>query len=439
MLQKCVAVLVLGFSWVGAGDSQWLEGARGAALWLQQQAQQHEHGTYWAVEEKEPLWALNNLYAGNAGPVLFFAYMYKVTGEETYKVQALDGANFLLATLDKDRDKYPEYNHFSLYTGLAGVAFVLDEVSAITGLPQYGKGAQAIVATLQKEMQVDERGKLPKRFTEYTDIIMGTAGMGLYLLQASERHRSKDALKMALALGDALLAQKVDRDVGAMWLDHPKATYTMPNFSHGTAGIAFFFARLHQETGEQRFLDAAIEGGQHLLSLANEQGLIYHYSTMEKVDYYLGWCHGPPGTSRLYHQLWKQTKDPLWKKEMEQSTAALRTSGLPNARPYGFWNNVGQCCGSAGVTECALTMNHISGDKGWLTLARSMGADVLERATKKAGAYHWVQAEHRKKPELLQAQVGYMQGASGIGIMLLRLHLQEKNQKLALQLPDMAR
>ena len=37
------------------------------------------------------------------------------------------------------------------------------------------------------------------------------------------------------------------------------------------------------------------------------------------------------------------------------------------------------------------------------------------------GGIKWIQAEHRVRPEFLQAQTGLMQGAAGIGLWLLRL------------------
>ncbi|MCZ6836972.1 MAG: lantibiotic modifying-like protein, partial [Planctomycetota bacterium] len=48
----------------------------------------------------------------------------------------------------------------------------------------------------------------------------------------------------------------------------------------------------------------------------------------------------------------------------------------------------------------------------------------------------WIQAEHRSRPELLQAQTGYMQGASGIGLWMLRLDAFETGREFNLRFPD---
>ena len=50
-----------------------------------------------------------------------------------------------------------------------------------------------------------------------------------------------------------------------------------------------------------------------------------------------------------------------------------------------------------------------------------MADNMIERATAEAGGLKWIQAEHRVRPEELEAQVGFMQGAAGIATALLHL------------------
>ena len=61
---------------------------------------------------------------------------------------------------------------------------------------------------------------------------------------------------------------------------------------------------------------------------------------------------------------------------------------------------------------------------------------LLSKATRDRSGMRWVQAEHRVKPELLVAQTGYMQGAAGIGTLLLHLAEFEQGKQPALRLPD---
>ena len=65
-----------------------------------------------------------------------------------------------------------------------------------------------------------------------------------------------------------------------------------------------------------------------------------------------------------------------------------------------------------------------------------MTADLLARATRDTSGTRWVQAEHRVRPEQLVAQTGFMQGAAGIGMWLLRLDGQERGRAPFVRFPD---
>ena len=111
-------------------------------------------------------------------------------------------------------------------------------------------------------------------------------------------------------------------------------------------------------------------------------------------------------------------------------------SGIPERQTPGFWNNVSQCCGHAGVGEFLIALYRISHDEAYRDFAQRMTADLLRRATEDASGISWVQAEHRTRPELLVAQTGYMQGAAGIGTYCLHLEAVERGTDPAIVLPD---
>jgi lantibiotic modifying enzyme len=210
----------------------------------------------------------------------------------------------------------------------------------------------------------------------------------------------------------------------------------MPNFSHGTAGVAYFLARMYQATGEEKFLHGALAGGAYLRSVAAEDGLIFHHEPGGENLFYLGWCHGPAGTGRLYSLLWKITQDSFWYNDLVESAEGIIKSGIPDNFAPGFWNNVGQCCGSAGISEFFLGLHSLFGNKKYLDFAKHIMDDVLERYTVDGEGIKWIQAEHRVKPDLLIAQTGYMQGAAGVGMSLIHYHLMMTEGFLGTQLPD---
>jgi hypothetical protein len=111
-------------------------------------------------------------------------------------------------------------------------------------------------------------------------------------------------------------------------------------------------------------------------------------------------------------------------------------SGIPEAQTPGFWNNVGQCCGSAGVAEFFLSLHQATGRSDFLSFAERITQDLLGRSTREGKDLCWIQAEHRVRPKFLQAQTGYMQGAAGIGMWLLRLDAFHQGRDFSIVFPD---
>jgi hypothetical protein len=110
--------------------------------------------------------------------------------------------------------------------------------------------------------------------------------------------------------------------------------------------------------------------------------------------------------------------------------------GAPVERSPGYWNNISQCCGNAGVGEFFISLHRLWPDRGYLAVARRAADDTLAKGTEENGGLKWVQAEHRVRPELLVAQTGLMQGAAGVGLFFLRLDAISAGRKPFIMMPD---
>jgi lantibiotic modifying enzyme len=272
-----------------------------------------------------------------------------------------------------------------------------------------------------------------------TDMISGSAGIGLTLLYAGDALDLDWTLELAVAAGLRLLELGRVDSGGLKWPMSPEYERLMPNFSHGTAGVCHFLATLYGKTGEAKFLDAAIAGGRYLQSIANTDDggcLVFHHEPGGEDLYYLSWCHGPAGTARFFYRLAEATGDNVWMTWVHRCAHALVDSGIPEHRNPGFWNNVSQCCGDAGVGEFLLALVRRTGDPAYWDFADRIVRSVDERATTDVRGTRWVQAEHRTRPELLVAQTGFMQGAAGICTFLLHMDEFERGKQAAIILPD---
>lgn len=406
-----------------------LDAALAAEHWISASAIRAGRGTVWPADPRDAKTVSYDLYSGAPGVVLFYTELYRSTGDARYRAALLQGADALVAALDSEKES-------GLYTGIAGIGFALAEASKATKSPKLKDAALRCAQLLRERANKTGAGVA---WNDTTDIISGSAGTGLFLLYMAREFGDAASRDTAIQTGLRLIELARPENGGLKWAMDPSFPRLMPNFSHGTAGVAYFLATLYQETKRKEFLDAALAGARYLQSIAETGGdicLIFHNEPEGKSLYYLGWCHGPVGTARLWYRLHQATGDRAWLGWLEKSARAILTSGIPEKQTPGFWNNVSVCCGSAGVAEFFLETYRVTRKPEYLEFSKRVTADLLARATRDAGGMRWVQAEHRVRPELLVAQTGYMQGAAGIGMWLLHLDAFERGKKSWIRLPD---
>ena len=429
------------------GGRPYFDSALKTAEWLRSVAIRTPHGTVWEADPTDTGTVSVNLYGGSSGIILFFLEAYYTTGDTAYLNMAASGADYLLYAVSDTT----AHMGAGLYEGLAGLGFALGETYKAADAKRYLDGLRHCADLICSRASPSGSGAAWLEHvgdTVYftTDIIAGSSGTGLFLLYASHMLHEGRYRDMALKAGRRLLNAGHAAPNGTKWAmdalegdSSPLFKRLMPNFSHGTAGIAYFLARLYEETKQKEFLLAAESGARYLESVARTDSgaaCVFHDEPDNPGLYYLGWCHGPPGTARLFYQLWKVTRDTAWNTWVGRFARAELSSGIPGKRSPGFWNNVSQCCGSAGIAEFFLDIYRATGKKEYIGFSKALTSDILSRATADGIGMRWVQAEHRVMPDLLVAQTGYMQGAAGIGMWLLHLDAYMQGRRQRIVFPD---
>ena len=410
-------------------ERPYLAAAEKAASWIQASEIPSADGLSWPAVPQDRKTVGLDLYSGVPGVVLFLIQASRTTGQTGYLDQARAGADFLMAKADS-------VDTMGLYEGLSGIGFALEETHKSTRDEKYRSGFLKILDRIAS-------GAIPAgggiEWSPTTDIISGGAGTGLLLIYAFHETGDRAWLDLAARAGTRLVELGRPENGGLKWAMDPDFPRLMPNFSHGTAGIAYFLAALYKETGRKEFLDAALAGAKYLLSVAKTDAdscFIFHDEPDNKDLYYLGWCHGPVGTARLFFLLSRVTGDRTWLDWVRKSANGLIRSGLPEQETPGFWNNAGICCGLAGVGEFFLDIYKELGDRTYLDFSKRVASRLLAKAIIEDGRMFWVQAEHRTRPDYVFAQTGYMQGAAGIGTFLLRLALSDRTKPRRIVFPD---
>ncbi|MCW2815568.1 MAG: hypothetical protein JWN84_3023 [Nocardioides sp.] len=196
----------------------------------------------------------------------------------------------------------------------------------------------------------------------------------------------------------------------------------MPNWSHGSAGVAHALADAGATLGRPEWVELARQAAARLVVVADHgTGMRVPHLLPRDPDFpefSLGWCHGPSGTAQVFAALEAAGvaevagESPAhWR---ERCWHAVRTSGIPARLEPGFWDNDGRCCGTAGVGDLAL-------DAGLTDFAVVLGDALVERAVVDGDRACWRFVEHRAEEPLLPPAVGWMQGSAGIAAFLFRL------------------
>lgn len=416
---------------INAG-ADFLAHARSAADWILSVRTSDEFGVFFPPDPEKPaqkvtVTAPETIYSGMAGTVLFLAELAHATGEERYAEAARAGAERLLARWPQltDTKMEPVDVRWSLNMGIAGTGMVLYHVGKLLSEPRFSVALGAIADRIVKAADhADPTGT----WTEYAGIIADSSTI-LYLLNVARLLGRERYRQTARKAGDRLLALARREGNGTLsWRgpQNPSAPGVYyPNFELGTAGVVFTLASLFEETGDGRFLDAAKRGASHLMDIAvtNGTAALVPYALPDHADlFYLGYCHGPAGTTRAFYKLHALTGSRAYLDWTNRLAQGIIASGAPELDSPGLWNTVNQCCGAASHVELFLGLWAAFGNPEHLAFAQRAGRILSSRASNLDGkGSRWYIAWTRVTPAVVNAETGYMIGASGIGSALLHL------------------
>jgi len=400
----------------------------GEAAWAWVVAHVREEDGPWlpevVLDDGEPVEAgedRDSLYAGIGGlaPVLAEIGLYR----------AVSDAEQVLATGIVSRLSAMAHTRTepSLYSGLGG---------DVTALKLLARGGERVALQRLAELMTPAGWNTtleiePGSTAPITDLVLGAAGVVLAAIWAGGEH----AREIAATGGESLLRAAVRTKDGLDWEMLPGWPSRMPNYSHGTAGIATALAIAGAALDRDDFIAAARQGAQHLLAVGSldDDGLVvphtlpYSSRDVDPVTY--TWCHGPAGTSYLFAALAHAGVDTVAGLEVtrlrQRCLHSILASGVPQRLRPGFWDNDGRCCGTAGVGDVLLDATQDCMDQAragrLLQAARTMGDALVERAIRDEAGARWRFVEHRQDPPLLPPGTSWMQGAAGIAAFLLRL------------------
>ncbi len=417
--------------------------AQAIARWLRTVAVDTSEGRYWPADALSSSAPDLELGSGSAGVVLFWIAMHRADRSAGYLDEVRRGADYLAANVRTTTEpSAPGEWTTGLYGPIAGSAFALHEAYRLTGDIRHRTAALHLVELLHTKAERNAGGA---SWGMTHDILTGAAGTGLFLLYAAKEMNHAASCDLARDAGRRLLLRAVPDGRGGMtWKAAYEGRFNLPNFSHGTAGIAYFLASLYEATGERVFLDGALAGANWLRGVADRSdgGFRVFYGWPDpgwQRPYDIGWAHGPAGTARLFYKLWVITGDAQWLELVRACARSLRASGLPDSpkAEYGSAFEQNQRFGKAGVAHFFLDLFRTMRDRADLELARVLARDIVNSSTRDPQSMKW----KTKRPGFMNRAgqdaefTSFFYGAAGYGMLLLAIDDAVKN-RTPTRLPD---
>lgn len=347
----------------------------------------------------------SDLYNGTSGIALFLAYLGYSTQDPKYTRLAKAAVKTIYQQVELEIEQSRRVS-IGVFTGLSGPVYLFSHLATLWNDRTLLKQAEKWVEIIAGQIEFDT----------HFDIIDGSAGCILGLLNFYRVSPSPALLQTALACGNHLLAPLGFMEKGLNRTGQATNRKMLAGFSHGAAGIALSLLRLAQVSGDARFSNfarIAIHFERELFSSEKhnwpdlrdrEKSVKEDGQTSDNFHYMVSWCHGAPGIG-----LARLAGLPCYPDDsiIPEIKVALFTT---LADGFGF--NFSLCHGDLGNLEILLAASLDLAENGYSTILRQYIAVILERIEYGGwvcGTPHGIETP------------GLMNGLAGIGYQLLRL------------------
>jgi len=194
----------------------------------------------------------------------------------------------------------------------------------------------------------------------------------------------------------------------AKWKFDVQGMFTV-GFGHGVAGIGYFFSHLYRATRNPLHKTLAIEAGNYVLSLADQDTFGgYHWAIFDPMFRFgnsYQWSHGSAGIGHLFIALNEIDPNRRWEKGLSGSIASTLREGPTVRATDGM-----QCCGRSGQGELLIEAYYCTRKEAYFQEALRFGAMLVANETPRL-------TDDSGTPYV----VGYTLGLAGIGYYFLRL------------------
>jgi type 2 lantibiotic biosynthesis protein LanM len=339
----------------------------------------------------------HGLYSGGTGIALFFGALYSITRCAEYKTLAI-------AAVADCRSELREVREFAEVVGIGGGSGLGSMIYGFTRLALLLEEPDLLDEAMWVALRVDE-GQISQ--DRHLDVLLGAAGAVFGLLALHSVRPDDRTLSTAVACGVHLIAHQEQMSSGGQsW--RTVNGWPLTGMSHGAAGISLALLRLHRETQDARFREAArlgIDYERSVFSAGANNWPDLRPGASARDRFLCQWCYGAAGIGLARLGCLGLLEDEHVVKEIE--SALLATASYPDS------SNDDLCCGNFGRLEFVL----VAGDRlrrpELTALAQCMARNVVARSARH-GDFQWRSGSGWQNPS-------FFTGIAGVGYELLRL------------------
>jgi type 2 lantibiotic biosynthesis protein LanM len=370
-------------------ESKAIMGADGSMAWI---GLTHSRAT----EKFQIMPLAYHYYDGNCGIALFFAALYKVTGDNHYCELALGCIKSLREVISADDVSQAK---FGKEIGLGGALGLPCIVHCFIKLGQFLGDEELIEEALFFARLITP--DLIAKDTKY-DVIEGNSGTILGLLALYEHTKDPEVLALASICGQHLS-------------DYCAAAYSgnyepkpLNGYAHGASGIAYALLRLYAKIQDQ----ALLEGAENAIAYENKFFVpeVKNWqeipSDTNKGVFWSTFCHGAVGIGLGLLGCQKSFPQPGLVNYIDSALVTTQKNELQIDHI---------CCGNFGRVEILLVAARELSAPEYSTAALKIATAVVKRV-KTTGNY-----ELFGKLPTAVCNPSFYKGVSGIGYELLRL------------------
>ena len=281
---------------------------------------------------------------------------------------------------------------------------------------------------------------------KFNDLLYGDAGTVLYLAHLAQRHKDAKAWNLARLGAHSLLKQSIEEGDTRHWLFRRDKPFNLPNFSHGTAGVAYVLATVASVTGDDMYSDAAAAGFRYLRSVAEiEDGQLrmpYGWGSDDWEGLYeFGWAQGLVGTAMALLRMQQFDIDAneaaTYLRLTRQTLASIDLPGKP-AEPFAEPSTpLDFRFGRASVLSLACYWAaQFPNDPKIKQLCVDLYEHIAAAAVREKDMAHWLVDAPAFMGGGRAAYTGLFHGAAGIGLALLSAHADLTGRPRYDDLPD---